>query len=304
MSDFRADLHCHTTCSDGTVTPTEIIHLAKAKGLSGLSITDHDSIDAYKEALPVAQETGIALISGIEFSTIFHENSVHILAYSFDLKNSDLHNLCLKHHQRREHRNKAILEKLKSHGMPITEEEVLACTKTTSNNPVRIIGRPHIAQAMVKKGYVASVKDAFRLYIGEDRPDYVQGEIISLDETLEVIHAAKGFAIIAHPHLIKNESLIAKLLHKKFDGIECYYSQLQAAQHVRWVNIAKNNQWLMTGGSDFHGEIKPNIPLGCSWVGEETFAILKKKFDENNDLSFKDQNSNRKSGVRSQEPEC
>lgn len=282
MNDFRADLHCHTTCSDGTVTPKDIIHLAKAKGLSGLSITDHDTIDAYDEAIPLAKELGIELISGIEFSTIFNEISVHILGYSFDLKNEEIHKLCLKHYQRRENRNKAILEKLASHGMPITEAEVIACTTASSTDSHRIIGRPHIAQAMIKKGYVASVKDAFKLYLGEDKPDYVRGDIISLDETLEVIHAAKGFAVIAHPHLIKNESLVAKLLHKKFDGIECYYSQLQAAQHVRWIKIAKNNQWIMTGGSDFHGDIKPTIPLGCSWVDETTFAVLKKRFHENN----------------------
>lgn len=276
--EFRADLHCHSTCSDGTLTPKELILLAKKIGLQGISITDHDTIDAYSEAIPQAKESGIEIISGVEFSTIHMDNSVHILGYAFNLNSTEIQTLCQKHQQRRIERNRAILERLTAKGFSITEEEVQSCASIPSHGSKRIMGRPHIAQAMVKKGYVESVQDAFKLYIGEDKPFFVRGELISLEETLQVIHAANGYAIIAHPHLIKNESLLANLLTMKFDGIECYYSQFQSQQHERWIKIAKKKNWLMTGGSDFHGDIKPTIPLGCSWVPEETFRVLQNHF--------------------------
>lgn len=282
MTAFRADLHCHTTCSDGSLTPKETIVLAKQQGLSGLSITDHDSIDAYEETFPAAKEAGISLISGIEFSAMFAENSVHILGYSFDLNNQSLRELCLKHIQRREERNRAMLELLNAQGMPLTQEDVLACASIVSLEKKRVIGRPHIALALIKKGYVDTVQNAFRLYLGEGRSCYFRGDPISVDETISVIHGAGGFAIIAHPHLIKNEALVGKLLGMNFDGLEGYYSLIPPKKHDRWIKIAKNRSWIITGGSDFHGDIKSNIPLGCSGVDEETFRILEDQFKKMN----------------------
>lgn len=278
MNEFRADLHCHTTCSDGTLTPKEIIHLAKKNGLSGLSITDHDTVEAYDEAISEARAADLALISGVEFSANHANTSVHILGYAFVF--DGVRDLCNRHKKRREDRNRTILSLLAANGMPLTEEEVLACTTIPLHGLTRIVGRPHIAQAMIKKGYIDSVQNAFKLYIGEGKPCYAPGESFSVDETIDVIHGAKGYAIIAHPHLINNESLIPKLLSMEFDGIEGYYAQLQSQKHERWIKIAKKKEWLITGGSDFHGTIKPN-PLGCSWVGEETFRRLEDRYKEN-----------------------
>lgn len=279
MNTFRADLHCHTTCSDGSVSPQEIVHLAKQMGLQGLSITDHDTIEAYKSAISVAGSLGIALIPGIEFSAMQDNVSVHILGYSFVLDHPSILQLCEGHKVRRLKRNRIILELLSKNKMPITEQEVLDSLGDDIISVVHTIGRPHIAQAMVKKGYVATVQDAFKEYIGEGRICYASGDSFSVDDTLATIHAAGGLAVVAHPHLMKSDRIINKLMEKPFDGIECYYARLPANQHARWIKLAQKKGLLMTGGSDFHGSIKPNIPLGASWVGEEPFTTLQRHYE-------------------------
>lgn len=274
MTEFRADLHCHTTCSDGTVTPEEIILLAAKIGLRGLSITDHDTVSAYEQAVPAAEKAGIELISGVEFSASHRDISVHILAYAFSLSNEHILSFCRSHQERRHNRNKTILKLLAKHGMPIEDTDLLG-------NDYHTIGRPHIAQAMVKKGYVSSIQDAFNKYLKEGGPCYAAGDVFSVEETLDVIHQANGLAFIAHPHLINNERLIRQLLEMPFDGLEGYYARFQPSQEERWVKIAKKKGWLITGGSDFHGTVKEMIPLGCSWVNEEIFRKLQAHYQKN-----------------------
>ena len=278
---FRADLHCHSTCSDGTYTPENLIRHAKEQNLNGLSITDHDTIDAYPIAIPIAKELGLPLISGAEFSAIQGEVSVHILAYAFDLNNPVIHQFCQRHQERRTRRNRLILEKLAQHQMPITEEEI---NLHTGNHVVHTIGRPHIALAMMKKGYVASVNDAFKKYLGEGKSCYASGESFSVEETIEVIHQAKGFAIIAHPHLLNDQRTFDKLLTLKFDGIEGNYANFNRDKNARWIRVGKKRDWIITGGSDFHGDVKPQIALGSSWVPEETFRFLENHYKEVNNL--------------------
>jgi predicted metal-dependent phosphoesterase TrpH len=279
MSCFRADLHCHTTCSDGTVTPPEIIQMACDSGLQGLAITDHDTIEAFKEALPIAQAKQFPLISGVEFSAVHRKANIHILGYSFGLSSIQIHEFCKRHYQRRELRNHAILELLASHGMPLAREDFSA--DFFSDHSQHPMGRPHIALAMVKKGYVHSIQQAFHSYIGEGKPCYVSGEAFSIEETLEIIHQAGGLAIIAHPHLIGNTAILKDLLSMPFDGIEGYYARFPRNVQERWIKIGANKGWIITGGSDFHGSIKPDLPLGSSWVNEETFMILQNHFQAN-----------------------
>lgn len=275
MNVFRADLHCHSTCSDGTLTPAEIVHLACEKKLSGLSITDHDTIAAYNEALPVANFCQLPMISGVEFSAVHDQTNVHILAYSFSPNAQIIHDVCEMHCQRRTDRNQGILDLLAAKGMPIEENELRVSTHRS------VIGRPHIALAMMKKGYVDSIMQAFQLYIGEGKSCYFPGEKITVEETLGYIHDAKGLAVIAHPHLIDNTKVVRDLLQMDFDGIEAYYGRFPRSEHERWLKIGAKNGWLITGGSDFHGTIKPNLPLGSSWVNEETFNILYQHFLQN-----------------------
>lgn len=264
---FRADLHCHTTCSDGSYTPIELIALAKEEGLQGLSITDHDTIDAYEMAIPAAKQAGILLGTGVEFSCDFKGSSVHVLGYDYPVNSQEIRAFCEMHARRRQRRNRTILEKLARLRMPIAEEELNQVGRKT-------IGRPHIAQAMIEKGYVKTLKEAFQLYIGEGRPCYDPGEPFPVQETLNLIHQVGGKAFLAHPHLAASSKLIRELLTLNFNGIECYYAKCTPEQERRWLKVAQKQGLLVSGGSDFHGTLKPHIPLGSSWVTEEIFHTI------------------------------
>ncbi|MEI8124701.1 MAG: PHP domain-containing protein [Parachlamydiaceae bacterium] len=273
-NDFRADLHCHTTCSDGSCTVEQIVKLAKESGLSGLSITDHDSVEAYTTAIPLCEREGIILIPGVEFSATFEKHSVHTLGYGFDLNHSAITTLCARHQTRRETRNAAMLKKLTEHKKPLTIEELLAAVPDDISTTRHTVGRPHIALAMIRKGYVSSIPEAFNKYLGEGKCCYVQGTEISVAETIAAIHEAKGIACLAHPHLIKNDNLVKKLLKEKFDAIECFYGKFHSNVHHQWLKIAQKHNLLVTGGSDFHGDPKPMLSLGCSWISKEPFQAL------------------------------
>jgi predicted metal-dependent phosphoesterase TrpH len=262
---FRADLHCHTTYSDGSFTPEELILHAKKIGLSGLSITDHDTVAAYGVAQAVAAREGLLLGTGVEFSAYEGEVSVHILGYDIDLQALELKQLCLRHESRRLERNRSILKKLEERRMPLEE-----------NLPTQgsVIGRVHIATAMIKKGYVKSYKEAFNRFLGEGKPCYVPGPHISVEETIAAIHAANGKAFIAHPQLLGEGKILRTLLEKPFDGLECYYCRSLPQQEKRLLKIAKERGLLFSGGSDFHGVFRQEAPLGCSWVDEETFRKI------------------------------
>lgn len=281
MNPFRADLHCHTTSSDGSETPERVIQLAKEAGLSALSITDHDTLDAYDIAIPLAEEAGITLLPGIEFSAVLNQVSVHILGYGFQIQDKAIKDLCAKHAERRKERNLAVLELLKKHGMPLVYEDLIEAIPASSTSKSRSLGRPHIALAMMKKGYIHSIQEGFEKFLGDECPCYVQGNSFTVDETIDTIHSAKGIAVIAHPHLIKNTSLLKILLTKDFDGIECYYGNFHADINKRWVKIAKHKNWLITGGSDFHGTAKPSLTLGRSWIGQEHFQAILNSLNRN-----------------------
>lgn len=273
MNTFRADLHCHSTCSDGSLNPNEIIQLAKKVGLEGLSITDHDTIEAYQTAPALSKELGIDLLTGVELSSSLQGTSVHILAYGFAPDSQEISEFCMRHGERRQQRNQEILNLLTKHKMPLSYDDL---TKASAVLP-RSMGRPHIALAMVKKGYVQSLQEAFQKFIGEGRPCYTPGEPIGVEETLDAIHQAKALAVIAHPHLLSNGAVLNSLLNMKFDGIECYYGKYTLDKNQRWLKIAKKKGWLITGGSDFHGDMKPQLDLGCSWVDQPTFQAIKER---------------------------
>lgn len=268
-NEFRADIHCHTHCSDGSDHPLVLLRLAKQAGLQGLSITDHDTLDAYTpELFADAEELGIRLLPGIEVSSELEGMSVHILAYGPELHHSCMKEFLVHMQNRRGERNRAILQRLTQRGMPISEEEL----KSFATH--RTIGRPHIAQLMVMKGYVQTIRDAFDFYLKEGALCYASGIKYTPKEVIQEIHKAKGKAILAHPHFFKKGSFQRKLLDLPFDGLECYYSKLPKALELPWLKIAKERNLIATGGSDYHGELKPHITLGCSWVNQNTFESL------------------------------
>jgi predicted metal-dependent phosphoesterase TrpH len=267
MSEFRADLHCHSTCSDGSEEPLELLRKAKKLTLQGLSITDHDTTAAYTpELFTLAVELSLRILSGIEISSELEGIPVHILAYGYDLTSLSFAKFLQEIQESRTERNREILRKLKKMNLTLQEEE-FATLKT------KALGRPHIAALMVKKGYVGSIQDAFERYLKEGAPCYAPGFKNSPEEVIDQIRLGGGQAVLAHPHFYKKKSFLKKILTCSFDGIECYYGNLPKELELPWVKLAKERGWIVTGGSDYHSDAK-NIPLGSSWVGQDSFNRL------------------------------
>jgi predicted metal-dependent phosphoesterase TrpH len=245
-----------------------LLDYAKERDLTGLSITDHDTVGAYPIALPYAAQLGIELIPGIEISAHYQNTSIHVLGYAFDLANEVLDSLCQQLQTDRNQRNEKILAKLSQIQLPVTIDEIRA------QFPNGTIGRPHIAKVMMQKGYVKSMQKAFQRYLGEKQRCYVGGMTVTVEQAIEVIQRAGGFAVLAHPHSLKPRILEA-LCAMPFDGIEVYYGHLSLKQEQPILSIALRKNWLITGGSDFHGEKKSFHNLGCSFTPPETFAQFK-----------------------------
>jgi len=272
--DFRADLHIHSYFSDGTDSPEEILYLAKEKKLLGISITDHDTIDAYTDELfELARTLEIKLIPGVEVSSEFNEVTIHILGYNFDLLSQSFIGFLNEAQEKRRLRNLAILKKLNGKNIDISEKELYDFTKD-NNISQTVVGRVHIAQLLKERGSVQSMQDGFDLYIKDNGPCYVPGYKFSSKQVIDQIHLAKGKAILAHPNLIKSSKIINSIFQQPFDGLEAYYAKLMPAYENRWVQKAEKHGWLITGGSDYHGHIRPYNTLGCSWINEERFDQL------------------------------
>ncbi len=275
MPQNKIDLHLHSTCSDGTLTPIELIETARNLGLYGISITDHDTVDAYTlETTNHAKKCHVELIPGVEFSTVYQGIGIHILGYDFDPHNFVLRHFCEQHAERRLERNRMIIANLKRHGLFISEEDLYG-TKSKKH----IVGRVHIAGLLIKKGYVTSMQEAFKEWIGDEAPCFERGQNFSIQETIEIIHAAKGRAFLAHPHLIKEKKWIKKILQNHdFDGLECYYANFGKDENNRWVNMAHNLGLHVSGGSDFHGEHRPFNRMGSAYIEKELYEAIKLSF--------------------------
>lgn len=273
MKEFRADLHSHSIYSDGTDTPFELIDKAKNANLSGLSITDHDTIGAYsEEVFSYARASSIQLLTGVEISSETETGSVHILGYGFDIFSKVLNEFLEEMQRRREKRNATILKKLKEKKMEITEKELFDFSKRAEIK--KSVGRPHIAALMVQKGYVNSFQDAFQLYLKEGASCFVPGFKYTPKEVIELLHEVKAKAVLAHPHFFKKGKFLKELLSLPFDGVECYYGILSKDVERKWLDLARERKWIATGGSDYHGSFKPHIQLGASYVTQETFNTL------------------------------
>lgn len=260
----RIDLHVHSSFSDGTCTPGQLIRLAKESGLSAIALTDHDTVEGIQEAIKAASGSGIELIPGVEMSCLYHQKDIHIVGLLIDHENPDL--LCsIRHYQdNRAKRNEVMAKKLTDGGFSVTVPEL------EQQFPGATLTRAHFARFFVEKGVWNSKDEAFDKYIGEGCPYYVEKAYVSPDEAIDVIHKAGGIAILAHPllyHLSNQEleSMVAYLKKSGLDGIETMYSTYSDAQQLYMLHLAADHHLLKSGGSDFHGANKPDISLGTGY---------------------------------------
>ena len=241
------DLHTHGTFSDGLYTPAQLVEEAAAKGIAVLSITDHDSWNGIAEAQKAAEALEIKIITGVELGSQVNGESVHILAYHVDTNNQALHDKMDEMRYGRERRLFKILEKLDNLGYHI---EVEACDPKN-----RAVGRPHVAKALVAKGYFSNVQEVFDALLRNGGPAYVPQPKLSPEEAVELIHNAGGIAVLAHPSELKDGELPERLFQTiPFDGIEVYHpSSADKNEFEKWLKLAERYKLFVGGGSDFHG---------------------------------------------------
>ena len=257
----RLDLHLHTTHSDGSFTPAEVIGLAQKVGVTALAITDHDITTGVSEAVEAGRERGIEVIPGIEISSSFGNSELHILGYFLDCQDERLNERMAILRESRHRRNPQIIERLQAAGIDITYDEVRARAGTES------VGRPHIARVLMEKKVVTSAKEAFDRWLAEGRPAHVPRELPTPAEAIQWIKAAKGLPVLAHPTWVKTTEgtltdLVRQLKTDGLDGVEVHYSTHTPKQTRDYLALAKQLDLLVTGGSDFHGITKPDISVG------------------------------------------
>lgn len=245
-----ADLHIHTTASDGRFSPTQIIEQAIAAELSYIAITDHDTVDGLLQLgeLESPIPANLVVIPGIELSTDLPENEVHILGYSIDIFNKELRTQLDVLVADRHSRTKRIIEKLHHLGYIITYERVLEL-----GNHATSIGRPHIAKALVEKKYFSTVAEVFITLLDKNGPAYVPHYKLTPKQVIELIKQAGGIPVLAHPGLIGNDDIVLDIIAAGIKGLEVYHPKHNEQQIQTYLSIAKEHGLLITGGSDFHG---------------------------------------------------
>ncbi len=259
---MKADLHIHTTSSDGMLSPVEILKKAETLGINVISISDHDTISAYNEIEKVKSNFNIRIVNGVEISANLKDKEIHLLAYCFDLNNRELNQFFEQIKIDRKLRAIEIVRKLRNFKLDISISDVEAVSK---NSP---ICRPHIATALVQKGLVKNFYDAFHKYIKDDGPANQKKIKVSVESVIEMIHNAGGLVFIAHPYILDSETL-SGIISAGVDGIEVIHP-LHKKHHVtKFTNIARRYGILQSGGSDFHGRNETEIQkFGKYYIGE------------------------------------
>jgi predicted metal-dependent phosphoesterase TrpH len=261
------DLHAHTTASDGSATPRELVTLARDLGLQALGITDHDTTGGCAEAVAAGDEVGVDVVPGIELSVDYPQGEFHLLGYYVDYTNPDFLGRVTYLQENRFNRNGVMLRKMQDIGFDITMEDIEAESGGGQ------IGRPHMARALLKKGYVTSVQHAFDEYLADGKPLHVPKVKLSPAEAIDLVHVAGGVAVLAHPKFMEfptEEGLSEELGRLKdcgLDGLECFYSQHTEAETHQYLRLAERYGFLVTSGSDYHGVSKPTVPLGVVYQG-------------------------------------
>ncbi|MCM8774904.1 MAG: PHP domain-containing protein [Candidatus Omnitrophica bacterium] len=287
----RVDLHLHTTHSDGSYAPAELIRYCKLKHLDCVAVTDHDTMSSFGECQEEAHTQGIELVPGVEISAQFAPGTLHVLGYFVSSEHHELKYVLEDVQRARRERNPKIVQKLNEAGIEITLAEVIQETYgQTEIPPGKQLGRPHFANVLVTKGVVRDQEEAFCKYLAKGKSAYVDKRRVRKEEAIRLIHEAGGVASLAHPVQMR---LSAEDLEKEVDylvncglqGIEVYSSCHRPEDIKLYLKLAKRFRLVATGGSDFHGANKPDVEIGCMGkgvhLGYEVIEALKSRILKN-----------------------
>lgn len=259
------DLHAHTTASDGSYTPTELVRYAKKKGLSAIAITDHDTIAGVEEASIEGRKLGIRVIPGAELSTRMDDCDVHMTSLFVNCKNKQLIKRLDDMAASRQERNYKMVDKLHEAGFQIDRSDLDALGEG------KILARGHIAQILIARGYATELKEALRKYLSKGTPGYVQKEVLSPEECIQLVHDAGGLIFVAHLHQIDPQDpehckdVARRLICMGADGLETQYCEFDDEWRQATEQIAQECGCLRSGGSDFHGAMKKGLDLACGY---------------------------------------
>lgn len=259
-----ADLHLHSSASDGLLSPTEIVKIALEQDIQIIALTDHDTTDGIEEAVVASQFCSVRVVPGIELSTELNDQEIHVLGYKISYTDVRLERTLTKLKQARIQRIKDITSRLNSIGFEISWQDVVAVAGDTSS-----IGRPHIARVMVEKAYASSVKEVFTQWIGPDCPAFVKRYKLTPVEAIELVKSVGGYAFLAHPGLLRQGTAMAKsLIAQGLDGIEVFHSEHSAEQTRKFLEFAQAENLFICGGSDCHG-VAGEMKMGSVLVPAE-----------------------------------
>ncbi len=281
MTKF-VDLHTHTLASDGRKSPAAVVKAAAKLGLAAVAITDHDTLAGLNKAQAQGRKDGIEVIRGCELSVFSECGEVHLLGLWIPKRAIKIERALRQLRENRAQRNFFIVQKLQELGLDVRYEEVLCAARTVDGattspahaqkatkavNPQHSIGRPHIATVLLEKGYVSTIKEAFAKYLGDGCPAYVPKKLLEVEEIMVLLREAKVTPCLAHPGLIRCsdawlDSYVKYLKDLGLMAIEALHSEHDAANTERMLTLAKKYDLAISGGSDFHGDVKPQIHLG------------------------------------------
>lgn len=276
MSEFaRVDMHLHSTHSDGSDTPSELMALAAKSGCQYVALTDHDTVSGVAEAQDAATDYGLTLLRGLEVSVPRPFGTLHVLVYLGDRGGSEIERTLSSLQEGRSRRNHELITEIQSEGIDITWDQVVA--KAPGGN----VGRPHFAAAMVEAGLATSIQDAFQRFLGKGARYYVPKAGLDIDSLLELCRASGGVACVAHPLSLslapaEFDGFVGELAAKGLQGLECHYSRYSLAERTALAELASSKSLIATGGSDYHGTFKTGLTVG---YGEGDLNVPRSSFE-------------------------
>lgn len=267
------DLHLHTTASDGTLSPADLVARAAAAGITTLSVTDHDTVTAHPEARDAARRMHVAFVTGIEITAVEDGRDVHVLGYFFDAGHPQLDAFLSGQRADRIRRVREIGRRLSALGCPVDVEPLIAAAASPRG---KSIGRPQLADALIASGFARDRDDAFDRLLGEDSPAFVPRCGATPEEVVALISRAGGLASLAHPVLLRNDPLIPRLARSGLHALEVYHSDHDAEATVHYARMARDLGLAVSGGSDFHGDgVHRNSFIGSATLPADEFNALR-----------------------------